>query len=196
MVVSATLPMNSKAARIIPASTATVRSANTVSAKVTSLRKLADGRLMHRTTEVVLPTLRVVPNPYVGNYGRVESIGWTIPIDDTHYRIYTAGRVKEKGVLLPRAPDAAQRKDRSEMTPAERRAAPNDWEAQTGQGPITLHSEEHLATSDSGIVKLRRLLEAQVEAVARGEDPIGVHFDPASSYVRLEAGQRIEVKAE
>ena len=159
--------------------------------KVTSERKLADGKVMHRTTEVVLPTLRVVPNPYVGKYGRVESIGWTIPIDDTHYRIYTAGRVKEKGVLLPRSPDAAKRRNRSEMTPAERRAEPNDWEAQTGQGPITLHSEEHLATSDSGIVKLRRMLAAQVDAVARGEDPIGVHFDPDSAYVRLEAGQHV-----
>jgi len=159
--------------------------------KVTSERRLADGKVMHRTTEVVLPTLRVVPNPYVGKYGRVESIGWTIPIDDTHYRIYTAGRVKEKGVLLPRSPDAAKRRNRNDMTPEERRAEPNDWEAQTGQGPITLHSEEHLATSDSGIVKLRRLLEAQVDAVARGEDPIGVHFDPASAYVRLEAGQHV-----
>ena len=159
--------------------------------KVTSERKLADGKVMHRTTEVVLPTLRVVPNPYVGKYGRVESIGWTIPIDDTHYRIYTAGRVKEKGVLLPRSPDAAKRRNRNDMTPEERRAEPNDWEAQTGQGPITLHSEEHLATSDSGIVKLRRLLAAQVDAVARGEDPIGVHFDPASAYVRLEAGQHV-----
>ena len=159
--------------------------------KVYSVRQLGGGKVMHRTTEVVLPTLRVVPNPFVGKYGRVESIGWTIPIDDTHYRIYTAGRVKEKGVMLPRSPDAAFRKDRNEMTPEERRATPNDWEAQTGQGPITFHSEEHLATSDVGIVKLRRLLASQVEAVARGEDPIGVHFDPASAYVKLEAGQHI-----
>ena len=56
---------------------------------------------MHRITEVVLPTLRVVPNPFVGGLRRVESIGWTLPIDDTHYRIYTAGRVRDKGVFLP-----------------------------------------------------------------------------------------------
>jgi len=159
--------------------------------KSSSTRKLEGGKVMHRVTEVVLPTLRVVPNPFVGSYGKVESIGWTIPIDDTHYRIYTAGRVKEKGVLLPRAPDAAFRKDRREMTPAERRATPNDWEAQTGQGPITLHSEEHLRTSDRGIVALRRLLTSQLDAVAKGQDPIGVHFDQDSAYVRLEAGQHV-----
>ena len=159
--------------------------------KVSSIRQLDGGKVMHRTTEVLLPTLRVVPNPYVGTYGRVESIGWTIPIDDTHYRIYTAGRVREKGVLLPRSPDAAKRKSWHEMTADERRAAPNDWEAQVGQGPITFHSEEHLASSDRGIIQLRRLLASQVDAVARGEDPLGVHFDHASAYVRLEAGQHI-----
>jgi hypothetical protein len=54
-----------------------------------------------------------------------------------------------------------------------------------------LHSEENLRTSDRGIVLLRRLLERQVDAVAKGHDPLGVHFDEASAYVRLEAGQRI-----
>jgi nitrite reductase/ring-hydroxylating ferredoxin subunit len=159
--------------------------------KSSSTRKLECGKVMHRVTEVVLPTLRVVPNPYVGKYGKVESIGWTIPIDDTHYRIYTAGRVKEKGVLLPRAPDAAKFKLRRDMTPEERRAAPNDWEAQTGQGPITYHSEENLRLSDRGIAMLRRLLTAQLDAMAKGQDPIGVHFDQASARIRLEAGQRI-----
>ena len=37
-----------------------------------------------------MPTLRVVPNPRAGVagaslFGRVESIGWTLPIDDTHF---------------------------------------------------------------------------------------------------------------
>jgi hypothetical protein len=70
--------------------------------KTLSERTLDGGKLMRRVTEVALPTLRVVPNPFVGAYGRVESIGWTLPLDDTHYRIYTAGRVREKGVFLPR----------------------------------------------------------------------------------------------
>ncbi len=159
--------------------------------KAFSVRTLADGRVMHRITEVVLPTLRVVPNPYVGKWGKVESIGWTVPIDDTHYRIYTAGRVREKGVMLPRAADAAKRKPWRQMTDEERRAKPGDWEAQVGQGPITMHSEEHLVSSDKGIVLLRRMLARQVDAVERGEDPIGVAYDESSAYVKLEAGQYI-----
>lgn len=159
--------------------------------KTVSRRPAEDGKILHRVTEVALPTLRVVPNPLVGKYGRVESLGWTLPIDDTHYRIYTAGRVTEKGVFLPRGAGAAPPRRWQDMTEAQRRAAPGDWEAQVGQGPITFHSDEHLATSDRGVVLLRRLLERQVEVVARGEDPIGVSFDPATPPVVFEASNRL-----
>jgi phenylpropionate dioxygenase-like ring-hydroxylating dioxygenase large terminal subunit len=160
--------------------------------KTFSTRTLDDGRVMERTTEVVLPTLRVVPNPFVGKYGRVESICWTLPIDDTHYRIYTAGRVCEKGVFLPRAAGAATNRRRwADMTPAERRDFPGDWEAQTGQGPITFHSEENLATSDQGIVMLRRMLTRQVEAVEQGKDPVGVSFDADAPAIVFEAANKL-----
>jgi len=33
----------------------------------------------------------------VAQFARVESIGWTLPIDDTSFRIYVAGRVKQSG---------------------------------------------------------------------------------------------------
>ena len=62
------------------------------------------------------------------------------------------------------------------MTEAEHQQFPDDFEAQTGQGPITLHSEEHLGTTDQGLVMLRRLLLQQAETVAEGKDPVGVSF--------------------
>jgi len=158
--------------------------------KSTSVRKLEDGRVFRRVTEAVLPTLRVVPNPRVAGYGRVESIGWVVPIDDTHFRIYTAGRVTERGEL-GRGRSRMNGKLWRELTEEEHQRFPGDWEAQTGQGPITRHSEEHLRTSDRGIVMLRRLLERQVDAVAKGEDPLGVCFDDESACVRLEAGQHL-----
>ena len=49
--------------------------------------------------KLVIPTLRVVPNPRVAQFARVESIGWVLPIDDTSFRIYVAGRVREIGEL-------------------------------------------------------------------------------------------------
>ena len=57
-----------------------------------------------------------------------------------------------------------------------------------GQGAIAKHSEEHLATTDRGIVMLRRLLQAQLEAVAEGRDPAGVSFDPDAPPVVFTAG--------
>ena len=42
--------------------------------------------------------------------------------------------------------------------------------------------------SDQGIVLLRSLLKRQVDAVARGEDPEGVAFEPAGELVKIAAG--------
>src|SRR5262249_10757769 len=67
--------------------------------KAVSDRRLPDGRVLHRISEAVLPTLRVVPNPRVAQYARVETIGWVLPIDDTSFRIYTAGRVRSPGEI-------------------------------------------------------------------------------------------------
>ena len=64
---------------------------------VRSIRRQDDGKVFYRVTEAALPTLRVVPNPRVAQFARVESIGWTLPIDDASFRIYVAGRVKNSG---------------------------------------------------------------------------------------------------
>ncbi len=155
----------------------------------TSLRTI-DGRTFRRVTEAVLPTLRVVPSPRVGQFARVESIGWTLPIDDTTYRIYVAGRVREHGEL-GRMRSRYGGKTWFELTDDEHRAMPGDYEAQTGQGPITFHSEEHLRLSDRGIAMLRRMLRTQLDAVAAGRDPIGAGAD-APSTIRLDAGNFLE----
>ena len=162
--------------------------------KIRSVRDMPDGRVMNRVTEGVLPTVRAVPNPVHGVMGiPVESLGWVLPIDDTHFRIYTAARVREEGVFLPRSTrDPFTRKTWHDLTDEERRERPGDWEAQVGQGPITFHSEEHLASSDRGIVMLRRMFEQQVEAVAKGEDPLGVSFAEDTPPIRLEAGNWVE----
>jgi phenylpropionate dioxygenase-like ring-hydroxylating dioxygenase large terminal subunit len=159
--------------------------------KITAIRKTDDGKTFRRVTEAVLPTLRVVPNPRVGAYGRVESIGWVLPIDDRTFRIYTAGRVTERGAL-GRNRSKMNGKSWWDLSEEEHRRFPGDWEAQTGQGEITLHSEEHLRTSDKGIAMLRRLFQKQTEAVAAGTDPMLVAFDEGKALVRFEAGNFLE----
>ena len=44
-----------------------------------------------------IPTLRVVPNPRVAQFARVESMGWVVPVGDTSLRLYVGGRAREKG---------------------------------------------------------------------------------------------------
>ena len=77
----------------------------------------------------------------------------------------------------------------ADMTEEEHRAHPGDWEAMASQGPITLHSEEHLATSDRGVAMLRRFITRQVERVQCGEDPVGVAFDESDAVVDFSGGQ-------
>jgi nitrite reductase/ring-hydroxylating ferredoxin subunit len=159
--------------------------------KTVSLRRLEDGRTLRRISEAALPTLRVIPNPRLGAYGRVESLGFVLPIDDTHFRIYTAGRVKQSGELV-KVRSRLNGKLWEELSEEEHRDFPGDYEAQVSQGPTAWHSEEHLATSDRGIAMLRRVLRRQLERVAAGEDPAGVGFDPDAPPVRFEAGNWIE----
>lgn len=159
--------------------------------KSTSIRPGPDGKSFRRVTEAVVPTLRVVPNPRVVQYGMVESIGWTLPIDDTHYRIYVAGRVREKGELA-KFKSRYNGKAWAELTAAEHQRFPGDVEAQVGQGPITFHSEEHLMSSDQGVSMLRILLQKQIDIVAGGGDPLGVAFDEAGAYVKFDAGQYLD----
>jgi len=161
--------------------------------KVCSQRPAEDGRVFHRVTEAVLPTLRVVPNPRVAQFARVESIGWVLPIDDTSFRIYVAGRVRQAGDI-GRMRSKFNGKFWWDLTEAEHRALPGDYEAQVGQGAVTLHSEEHLASSDRGIAMLRRLLRRQMRAVAEGRDPAGVSFDSDAAPLVFEAGNYIRDK--
>ncbi|MBL8289969.1 MAG: aromatic ring-hydroxylating dioxygenase subunit alpha [Rubrivivax sp.] len=149
-----------------------------------SWRALEDGAPLRRVTEAVLPTLRVVPSPRLHRFGPVESIGWVLPIDDTHFRIYVAGRVREAGEI-GRMRSKMNGKFWWELSDEEHRRFPGDYEAQVSQGAIAAHSAEHLRTSDRGIALLRRLLRRQLEVVAAGGDPVGVERDPARAQVRL-----------
>ena len=60
-----------------------------------------------------------------------------------------------------------------------------DIAAWVTQGAIADRSREHLGTTDRGVVMYRQLLRAEIEKVARGEDPMNVFRDPATN-VRLE----------
>lgn len=163
-----------------------------ISVRTLSTRQLPDGKTFRRISEAGLPTLRVIPNPRVGRPGPVESLGWILPIDDTHFRIYVVGRVHEPGELQRMRSKPDGRKLWEDLTEEEHQRFPGDYEAMKSQGDFARHSEEHLATTDRGIVMLRRMLLKQVEAVQAGGDPAGVSFDPEAPPVRFTAGNWME----
>ncbi len=157
----------------------------------TQLRRLENGRTHRRITEALLPTLRVVPSPRVEEYGPCSLIGWVLPIDDTNFRIYTSGRVREAGALR-KIRSRMNGKTWAELSEAEHQKFPGDYEAQVSQGPITAHSEENLATTDRGIAMLRRFLKNQVAAVRNGEDPAGVAFEPGKERIVSASGNFLD----
>jgi 5,5'-dehydrodivanillate O-demethylase oxygenase subunit len=66
-----------------------------------------------------------------------------------------------------------------------------DFIAWVGQGTIADRSEEHLATSDRGILLQRKRFLGDLEAVAQGEDPKAIIRDPEiNRCVRLPVADR------
>ncbi len=152
-------------------------------------RNLDDGREMLRITECLLPNIRVVPNPNL-TWGRTSGIGFVLPIDSTHYLVYNVARLP-KGHDFASIRSKPNGKDWRDLTEEEHQRFPGDWEAQTSQGEIAFHSEEHLASTDEGIAMLRRLLARQVKIVAEGGDPIGWTQTPGEELVSSDSGNFI-----
>jgi nitrite reductase/ring-hydroxylating ferredoxin subunit len=158
--------------------------------RFTGIRELDGGRTLRRITEVMFPNLRVVASPIL-KPGKIDHIGFTVPVDDTHYRIFNVMIANEPGEKPPRG-SLYEGKRWSELTETEHQRLPGDYEAQVGQGPIAFHSDEHLATSDKGVMMCRRMLAQQIKRVQDGDDPLGVAYDPAEQVVALEAGNFFE----
>ena len=160
-------------------------------------RVLADGRFFHRVTEVVLPNIRIVASPFVEFEGQATSVAWTLPISRTETKIFTllkrpAGQPRRRARYGTTEDDGAG-KTWDQLSEAEHQRYPGDYEAQVGQGAVTWHSEENLASSDKGITMLRHLFRRQIRAVAGGDDPVGVaaRGDAGAARYRVRAGNYI-----
>jgi phenylpropionate dioxygenase-like ring-hydroxylating dioxygenase large terminal subunit len=98
-------------------------------------------------------------------------IRWAVPNDDTHTTNFELAQVDPGWGLDSAAvarPGFGQSGDRSY---AERQRHPADYDAQSSQRPIAVHALEHLASTDRGVIMLRRIVRDGIRAVARGEDP-------------------------
>ncbi len=153
-------------------------------------RVLPDGTTLHRVTEVRMPTIRVIPTPTLSVLGPTNNLSWAQPIDDTHTRVFAMVR-KQRGQPAQGLPVYAGDRSWFDLSDEEHQRYPGDYEAQVGQGAITLHSVERLSSTDRGVSMVRRQFKQQVQVVADGGDPVGVDFDEASAPVALTAGNYV-----
>jgi phenylpropionate dioxygenase-like ring-hydroxylating dioxygenase large terminal subunit len=101
-------------------------------------------------------------------------IRWAVPSDDAHTINFELAQVDPAWGLSAEAiarPGFGQANDRPY---AERQRFPADYDAQSSQRPIAVHALEHLASSDRGVIMLRRIVREGIRAVARGDDPLEI----------------------
>ncbi len=151
-------------------------------------RELDDGRFFHRVTEVLMPNVRIVASPFVEHEGQATSVAWTLPISRTETKIFTI-LTRPIGAPSRRASYGGKRWE--DLTEAEHQQMPGDYEAMVSQGPVTLHSEEHFASSDRGVAMFRRRFRECLKQLAAGDDPPFVAYDAASARYQVRAGNYI-----
>ena len=153
-------------------------------------RTLDDGTTLHRVSETRMPTVRVIATPTLTVLGKTNNMSWALPIDDTHTRVYAMVR-KPKDRPPQGLPVYGGDKTWFELDEEGHQRYPGDYEAQVGQGAITLHSEERLSSTDRGVSMVRRQFKEQVRRVAEGLDPVGVTFDESDALQTVVAGNYI-----
>jgi nitrite reductase/ring-hydroxylating ferredoxin subunit len=141
--------------------------------------RVSDGRLWIRTADVMLPNVAQYPPAFeTGEATRrlvdAWATRWIVPVDDTHcwvigFRHFNAAldpqrQGRPEAVGLGSVDFAGQ----VAAPPGEAQRAPGDYEAMVGQGPIAIRRNEHLITSDRGVVRLRKQLRDGIAAVRDG----------------------------
>jgi nitrite reductase/ring-hydroxylating ferredoxin subunit len=156
-------------------------------------RRLDNGRMFRRLTEVLVPNIRIVSSVAAGTgqegFRKAGHIGWIVPLDDRHTRMYSLLRVQEvdgQAVMPPRARHKG--KLWAELTEEEHQRMPGDKEAIVSQRPIAIHALDHLATSDRGVILVRKMIRREIDRIKGGQDPTGIIRDSASDLIATRAG--------
>ena len=152
-----------------------------------SVRTLEDGSIFERVVEWITPNVIAVPPVRPLKEGPALGVSWVVPVDDTHmFQVLVAKASNGKRIYFPR-PNNNTRVAWGEMNDRERRDNPNDVEAPMGQGPVSLHSEEHLSMSDRGLVMQRRAITKAIQDVQGGSTPVNVHINADEAVVKVQA---------
>lgn len=122
------------------------------------------------------------PNILAQGAANAPNLQIRTPIDDTHtlHFGYRTRQRKPEAAPKPFTVLHEELEIREGKIVADNIAA-QDMMAWIAQGPISDRAREHLSAGDTGVVLYRRMLMEAMDAVARGEDPIGVIRDPAEN---------------
>jgi hypothetical protein len=136
-----------------------------------------------RTAEVIMPNFAQPPDIYQDPdrekfFPRVGISKWTVPTDNRNCKIVgwrhfndtldLGGKGDRRKVGLNKIDFLGQ--TGSERSHEEGQRVPGDYEAQIGQGPITVHAGEMLGRTDTGVAILRGMLRHGIRAVQSGKD--------------------------
>ena len=137
------------------------------------------------TNDIVLPNFTQAGAVYESTdgtttkyFGRNSFTRWIVPVDDTHTTVLAFRHFNPRAEPPRdewRTPEALEEIDITRLRHRpyeERQRDPGDYEAVSGQGPITQHGREHLASSDTGVVRYRRRLRSEMLALAEGRTPL------------------------
>ena len=143
-----------------------------------------EGNLWIRASDVILPNAAQFGTGFVD--GTREKFAlcawlsrWIVPVDDRNS--YSIGLRHFNPVIDP---NGEGREDRigmgmvdfmgqtAERPHRERQRSPGDYDALMAQRSIAVHANEHLSSTDRGVVMLRRQLKQGIRDVQEGRTPI------------------------
>lgn len=128
----------------------------------------------------------IFPNVLRIPEGPAENTHWRVPIDDEHTALFLVSFQPAKPGTVPEPQtEIPVEYFPSDITPSGDYAVDTffsqDRMAWETQGAIFDRTRENLGVSDRGILMFRKMLEEQIHAVERGEDPLGTLRDPAKN---------------
>ena len=110
-------------------------------------------------------------------FGRPVFTRWVVPVDNETSRVIAWANFGErsdrprKEWMTPETIEVIEGGEPRTRSVDEALRKPGDYEAFVGQGRITRHAKENLATSDKGVAMFRERLRADIRARVKGKLP-------------------------
>jgi 5,5'-dehydrodivanillate O-demethylase oxygenase subunit len=118
------------------------------------------------------------PNILAVGSAAAPTLQYRVPLDDTHTIQFAYRTSMRKADAAPRPITVKHsnlfNEDGKIIADSIQRQDMTGW---VGQGPISDRTQEHLASSDKGVILYRKMLLEQMERVERGEEPMAVIRD-------------------